>query len=214
MSPQCWDVTSWAVVCAPMSSDEHRATRNLLETEANEAASVGTTTLQSGDVHRCAHTRRRGERAGSPAIYAALSLKDLIGQSESVPLEGFEPPTRSLGRSGSSTELQRQGAPSLDGPRAPASRRIWTRRPAFSSRSDRDARTKGRCDGCSRPLPALRRAPVGSRAFPHQGPTSESPGSPRSRLHPARILGIVAGSAAIHGRRASCSRSPRTPPPR
>ena len=27
----------------------------------------------------------------------------------SVPLEGFEPPTRSLGRSGSSTELQRQG---------------------------------------------------------------------------------------------------------
>ncbi len=36
-----------------------------------------------------------------------------------MPLEGFEPPTRCLGRSGSSTELQRQALSSLAADAAP-----------------------------------------------------------------------------------------------
>ena len=48
--------------------------------------------------------------AGLPLMsvtYDATQMSPMSRLNTMVPLEGFEPPTRSLGRSGSSTELQR-----------------------------------------------------------------------------------------------------------
>lgn len=87
-------------------SDSHlpQATKTRYEA-LGDASVLGSSLFERGD--RPARNEVQSCRHGS------------VGQrpKRMVPLEGFEPPTRSLGRSGSSTELQRLGTPSLDGRR-------------------------------------------------------------------------------------------------
>ncbi|MDF2563326.1 MAG: hypothetical protein K0R99_4772, partial [Microbacterium sp.] len=75
---------------------------------AEEAATPHRTHARGGG--RCSVAIELSEKTESGAPETPGQRKKKV-----VPLEGFEPPTRSLGRSGSSTELQRQGTPSLDG---------------------------------------------------------------------------------------------------